>query len=432
MDAVSAILGEALTRVGRLVDLSGGFTANVVVPVTSDIAQREALCHALLGLRAKEVTLSNVIDEPLCGAVLYGKAATRPPVNKDILVFDAGAGTTDVAVVRYHAEAGARRLTVLGEQGRCAGGADIDRGLYRMLIERIGEATGVHDESLITSAVAADTSLGRVLLEDECESLKTRLAEKLTASFTRRRFLGQDTVEIEITEVDLAHVAGPAVSQMKDAAESVLLEARQFVEDFDGIDIVLLVGGTSRLPLVRRMVQDLCPKSTVVDNRKEPYFNEMVATVSGVGFGKDFEDLILKRPPYTVTIEALLQSGRVERHTLYRAFDRLYEWYQTFTTAVPGREHRFIFGGRIETLSVSFTTPAGYSSSPTHSQLPPRLFRGCTSVEARLDVKGRLTLRAQGIARSIKMPYFAQTGFLPLPEVDLSKMSLPPVYPAEN
>jgi len=427
---VKCIIGEAFVRALNATEAGGGgFSANIVCPLTFDLTHRHTLHRILLDHGAKSVTLSNVVDEPMAAAILYGKVATTPPVNKDLLVFDAGAGTVDMAIVRYHEEGDWKKVTVLAEAGRCCAGADLELALQQLIIEKISAVAGGSEKKDIHTAYGrGDQSLGRVLFEEECEQIKIHLAGSTVYPWNRVDFLGHPELAFEVTREEFSRASANVLSQIKCALQALFNEAQSFVENFDGIDIALLVGGTSKLPMVRDIVTAMCLGAVI--HRDDVYFDEMLATARGIGFTKDFEDLVIKRPPYTTEIRATFADGTAQSKSVHEAFDRIYPWWRAYQTSLPYKEVNFDFDDAIESLEVFFISPSGGRHA---AQIARDAFRGKNRLRARLDVRANLRLEATGAKSiSIRMPYFTQVGLKPQPPFEPGRLNLPDVYPAEN
>jgi hypothetical protein len=426
-------MGEAITRglsaLGNRKVQTEGFTANIVCPVTFDRDRRHLLAKILTNRGAKLVTLGNVIDEPLAAAVLYGRVSAIPPVNKDLLVFDAGAGTVDLAIVRYEEERGQKTVTVLAEQGRCQAGGDLDRAMERLLLQKIAERTGVAERASIYGAYSGDLGAGRVAFEDDCEQLKIDLSKRPETVWVKNNFLKQPTLDIPITLTEFAIEAASVLDTINGAIQSLLAEAKAFVENFDGLDLAVLVGGTSKCPTIRDTVKRHCAQTMFVENRG--FFDEFLATVTGVGFDKDFKDLIIKRPPYTTEIRVVMRDNSTRTITVSKAFEA-FDWRLSFVTSVPYFEASQRFESPIETVEVNFISTNGEILRASEDHLPPTAFRGNRQIRARLDIKGRLCIDSDGTSRTIQTPYFAQVGLNPPRPFDRRHLNLPDILPEEN
>ncbi|GAA0922282.1 Hsp70 family protein [Virgisporangium aurantiacum] len=211
---VAELLAGVLRRVAAEAALAGGAPDTVVftAPVRWGTARRGVLRQAAAIAGFTAVT---IVDEPVaagwyCASVL----GQRLDPGRLLVVFDFGGGTFDVTVVRTDPSG----LTVLGAGGLDdLGGADIDAALASYL------APGVADRTLWTEVRAAKEMLSRTTVAP------VRLPGGRSSHLTRD---------------ELQHVAGPLVERAVDETARVLggLGVRP--------DQILLVGGTSRLPLV--------------------------------------------------------------------------------------------------------------------------------------------------------------------------------------
>ncbi|MCL5005941.1 MAG: Hsp70 family protein [Acidobacteria bacterium] len=425
------VVGEAITRSFALVGerlAQHTFTANVVCPVTFDLPHRHALSRILLDQGAQSVSLSNVIDEPLAAAVLYARVATTPPVNKDLLVFDSGAGTTDVAIVRYHEEDGWKKITVLAEQGRCWAGSDLDSAVQELVANKIMQLTGAEGLDQIYRAYEADPAVGKLNFEDDCEQVKVALSNSNSYRWGKARFMGRDFLTFEITKTEFESAAKVVLLQIDAAIKSLVEEARCFVENFEGVDLALLVGGSAKVPAIKNVIAHRCSKAVI--HRDEVYFDEMLATARGIGFSKDFKDIIIKRPPYTIELRATMADGSVVPTTIHKAFDRIGDWRQSYSTSVPFTEKELRLESPLETLEVYFRSPSGERQA---ADLQRDLFRGSKSIRARLNVKASLLLEGDSCrSKTIQMPYFTQIGLKPSRPFSVKTLNAPDVYPEDN
>jgi molecular chaperone DnaK (HSP70) len=430
---VEKVVGEAITRglsvIGNHRIQKDGFTANIVCPVTFDRDHRHSLARVLTNRGAKSVTLGNVIDEPLAAAVLYGRVSATPPVNKDLLVFDAGAGTVDLAIVRYHEEGGQKMVTVLAEQGRCKAGGDLDRAMERLLFRKIAERTGIEGRRSIYAAYDNDLEAGRVAYEEECEQLKIDLSKRPETVWTKNDFLKQAALNIPIAMAEFKAEAKDVLDEIDGALKSLLREARTFVEDFDGIDLAVLVGGTSKFPAIRDIVNKHSPEALLIEN--QGFFDEFVATVTGVGFDKDFKDLIIKRPPYTTEIRVVMRDMTTRTITVCKAF-QAFDWRSSYSTSVPYLEVKQQFETPIDTVEVFFISTIGETLCVSEQNLQPSTFSGQSEIRARLDIKGRLCIESDGASKTVQTPYFSQVGLKPPRPFDRRQLNLPEVLPEEN
>jgi len=431
-EVIEAVLSEAITRAlehSSPSEREDGFTANIVCPVDFDHKKRFSLVQLLSAQGARSVTLGNVIDEPLAAAVLYCRIDENPPVKRDLLVFDAGAGTVDVAIVRYEESNGLKRATVLAEAGRCTAGVDLDRVMRQLLLAKIRDQVPGVTEEQVFLAYNADRGAGQISFEDECEQMKISLGKDPTASsVSRSGFLGLPRGSFLVTREEFGAAAKTVLSSMGDAVSSALKMARTIIQDFNKVDLAILVGGTSRLPFVREIVTSRVPDARVLTH---DYLDEMLATVRGVGFSKDFADLVVLRPPYQTRLRVTLQSGVTDTLTLNEAFET-FPRHQFFGGTVPKIVKKQYYNSPIDTVAVSFVSPAGKHILVSPQDLDPISFRGCQHIEARLDIHALLTLSSDVNFRSVSAPYFSQVGLRAKEPFKIGKLNAPDVYPDDN
>ncbi|GAB3404971.1 Hsp70 family protein [Flindersiella endophytica] len=211
--------------------------AVITVPAYFDDAARRATIDAgtIAGFNVRRV-----LNEPTAAALAYG---LRGDHDGTVLVYDLGGGTFDVTVLRI-AEGSFTVLATFGD--RNLGGFDFDNELMRLLDGRF---------------VAAG---GRSLLEDDASEASLReqaeiAKHTLTAVEQARVTLAADGVStpITVTRAEFEAATSSLLSRTRDVAELVIEEADL---SWDGIDRILLAGGSTRMPMVRTMLEAVSGK----------------------------------------------------------------------------------------------------------------------------------------------------------------------------
>ncbi len=245
--------------------------AVVTVPAYFDDAQRQATRDAgrLAGLE-----VVRIVNEPTAAALAYGlsldRAAARNAAGASgsgvIAVYDLGGGTFDVSVLRLTPGAGQARdaFEVLATAGDThLGGDDIDHMLVELFTREIAARLGGPAAQRGTIDLPPQTRKQMVQL---AEQVKIRLSERDSASI--RIDLGSDNAyERTVTRDELETMIAPLVERTIRACERTLRDAkllrpdgRPFASDernesgTTGVGVVVLVGGSTRIPLVRRRV----------------------------------------------------------------------------------------------------------------------------------------------------------------------------------
>ena len=230
-EEVSALIlrelkARAERRIGRPVA-----KAVITVPAYFDDAQRQAtrLAGKLAGLE-----VVRIVNEPTAAALAYGLDRTKDGV---IAVFDLGGGTFDVSILelregifRVRATAGDTRL----------GGDDFDQKLVARLLDR-APAAAVVDASL-RQAVKQAAERAKIALS-ECDSVQWGVVDE------RRGVEIDDT----ITRAEFEALIEPEVARALACCRRALADAELAPAD---LRAVVLVGGSTRVPLVRRRVEE--------------------------------------------------------------------------------------------------------------------------------------------------------------------------------
>ncbi|MCX6382420.1 MAG: Hsp70 family protein [Armatimonadetes bacterium] len=251
---------------GQVTDLT------MTVPIDSFEPYR-----AELGQIARKlgVTRFTTLDEPVAAALGYGLDLSE---EKHILVVDFGGGTLDLALVKTHpfsatgrtAQVAARRATLLAGRGLTYGGETIDSWITDFGCERLR----AHQSTL------------RPILAGQAEAIKKDLSNKASVADSSF-FLLQGGGRIEITRpefLDLLERKG-LYKTLETITEAVLDDCRNQVNETE-IDAVLLVGGSTLLPGVRDLFEQIFGSQRV--HYWEPF--EAVAkgaAIYGAGFSVD-------------------------------------------------------------------------------------------------------------------------------------------------
>lgn len=349
-DIASFIIREALQRSRRILlerdDLSA--LADITIcptnfgcSATADLPQRDLLVNTATKLGFKHVRPSNIVEEPIAAGVGFAHLEGLKPGRT--LVYDFGGGTFDAAVVDVDRDV--RKVTILASGGVAfLGGDDIDHMLVNHFLKWLSEEHGltVEDmEDLLTPG------LDERELRNQAESAKIELSEHMSAEVTLN--LSLDVFHLSVTrsqlEMLLAEVKNferqSLMQRSLDCVREVLIKARvyaytregnlvdkeglrslkleQMVED---VDYVLPVGGVTRIPYVRDKLGELFGDSRIY----EGYILEdpVNAVAQGAALDKEYENLILAAPPYSIVAEYTDGDGQPKLTSLYQAYTPLW------------------------------------------------------------------------------------------------------------
>ena len=240
--AVTDLLGVMLRDVVRTVgEAQGGPPERVVLTRPASWGPlRRGLFDQVAAAAGLQGAVSVAAPE---AATAHYAASRRPREGEIVAVYDLGGGTFDAAVVRT----GPHRAEILGtpEGVERLGGIDVDDAILSCVNHRSGGALGELDRHDPRTAVA----LAR--LRQDCVLAKEALSVDGEAAVPL--FLPDRHLEVRLTRADLEDMLRAPVESTISALFRALRSARVSPHE---LGAVLMVGGSSRIPLVNRMVSD--------------------------------------------------------------------------------------------------------------------------------------------------------------------------------
>jgi len=224
---------DAEARLGQEVD-----RAVITVPAYFADPQRKATLEA--GSAAGFQVL-RIINEPTAAALAYGLQKTG--AEETVLIYDLGGGTFDVTVARISPE----EIVILSTAGdHDLGGKNWDDRIATFLAERFAAETGF-------DPLDDPVALNEVLVRSE--QAKWALSERNATRITLQ--LGKDRAGFELTRAEFEAMTFPLMDRTRRLTEEALGESGLAWPSLDG---VLLVGGSTRMPMVRSYVSQMAGK----------------------------------------------------------------------------------------------------------------------------------------------------------------------------
>ncbi len=224
---------DATSALGEPVD-----SAVITVPAYFADAQRTATLKAgrLAGLE-----VAAILNEPTAAALAYG--LQRPGADETVLIYDLGGGTFDVTVARINPD----QIAVLATAGdHDLGGKNWDDRIATHVAEKFAAETGLDplDDPLL---------LNEVLVR--CEQAKWALSDRASTRVTLQ--LGPERRSYDLTRDEFESMTSPLMDRTRRLTEEALGEAGL---SWARLGSVLLVGGSTRMPMVRRFVAEMAGK----------------------------------------------------------------------------------------------------------------------------------------------------------------------------
>ena len=213
----------------------------VTVPANFNDAQREATRRAV---RAGGLEVLRILNEPTAAALAYGHGQV---LNERIAVFDMGGGTFDLSVLAVRR--GLYEVLATGGDS-FLGGDDMDRCLADALALRFLEQYRIDPRADFESQ-----SKLRVAAEEIKIALSTQTETTVKIDGLGLGLDGQSlNFETVFSRTEFEELIQPFVERALQCAQQVLADADMLPQN---VDQVLLVGGATNVPLVRRRVADL-------------------------------------------------------------------------------------------------------------------------------------------------------------------------------
>ena len=374
--------------------------AVITVPAYFDDDQRQATKDAgtIAGLE-----VVRIVNEPTAASLAYG--LDKKNQDAKILVFDLGGGTLDVTIMEF----GGGVFEVKSTSGDTnLGGTDMDQAVMNFVLKEFEKESGVDLSDDATALQRIREAAEKAKIE-----LSTVIETDINLPFITATDKGPKHLTMKLTRAQLEKLIDPLVQRCKKPVEQSLKDAGLKKE---GIDEIILVGGPTRMPIVKQFVEKLLGKKA--EGGVDPM--ECVAVGAAIQAGVlagDVKDvLLLDVTPLTLGIETLggIRTPLIQRNTTIPT-----KRAQIFSTAAdnqPSVEINVLQGERemaLDNKSLGRFILTGIPPAP----------RGIPQVEVTFDIdaNGIISVSAKDLGtkreQSIKI-----SGSLKLDEQEIEKM----------
>lgn len=377
-------LGETVTK------------AIVTVPAYFTDAQRQATKDAgqIAGLE-----VLRIINEPTAACLAYG--ANKEGENK-ILVFDLGGGTFDVSIL----DVGEGVFEVLSTSGdNLLGGDDWDERIVQWLTEEFRKAEGI------------DLSKDRMALQrlrEAAEKAKVELSSMaettISLPFITANQSGPKHLEMALTRARFEEMT-------TDLIERVAVPCRRALEDSglstSQIDKILLVGGSTRMPMVQRKVKEIFGKEPTKGINPDECVAAGAAIQGAIMTGEHKDIVLVDVTPLSLGLETMggVFTKIIDRNTAIPTSKS-----QIFTTAADNQPQVEIVVLQGERAMAADNVKLGSFSL---DGIPPAP-RGIPKIEVtfNIDVNGILNVTAKDMATNKEQHITIQSSRLSEEEID--------------
>ncbi|MCK4343465.1 MAG: molecular chaperone DnaK [Phycisphaerae bacterium] len=274
--------------------------AVITVPAYFNDSQRQATKEAgrIAGLKVERI-----INEPTAAALAYGM---EKQANEKIAVFDLGGGTFDISIL----DVGENVFEVLSTNGDThLGGDDFDEELINFLAEEFRKKEGID----LRQDPMALQRLKEAAERAKCE-LSGTMETTINLPYITADSGGPKHLQMTLTRAKFEQLVGSLVERCRGPVLRALQDAKLSPSD---IDEVVLVGGSTRMPMVQKMVQDIFGKEPNRGINPDEVVALGAAIQAAVLSGEKSDIVLLDVTPLSLGVETLggVMTVLIQRNT---------------------------------------------------------------------------------------------------------------------
>jgi molecular chaperone DnaK len=350
--------------------------AVITVPAYFNDAQRQATKDAgrIAGLEVKRI-----VNEPTAAALAYGLDKKKDQV---IAVYDFGGGTFDISIL----EVGDGLVEVKATNGDThLGGDDVDNMVMDWMIAEFKKSSGID---------LAKDKMALQRLKEAAEKAKIELSNMqetgINLPFISMGPGGPVHLDLKLSRAKLEQMIAPLIDRSMEPVRKALADAKKTA---DQIDAILLVGGSTRIPLVKETVKKFFGKDPGQSVNPDEVVALGAAVQAGVLSGDVKDMVLLDVIPLSLGVETLggVMTTMIARNTTIPKQHK-----ETFSTAADSQPSVEIVVLQGERTEAKYNKMLGRFHLEGIMPAP----RGVPKIEVTFDIdaNGILTVSAKDVA----------------------------------
>lgn len=365
--------------------------AVITVPAYFNDSERQATINAgkIAGLDVKRI-----VNEPTAAALAYGADKNK---DQKVAVYDFGGGTFDISILEIGAEGTFEVLATNGDTH--LGGDDFDQAIFEYVMAEFQKSTGIdlRKDAMAVQRVRSASEKAKI-------ELSSATSTEINEPFIAMTDGVPSNLNITLTRAKFEELITPLVERSIEPCRKVMADAGLQASQ---IHEVILVGGSTRVPMVKSKVEQFFGKKP----NESVHPDEAVALGAGIQAGIiqwDVKDvLLLDVTPLSLGIETLggVMTRMIERNTTIPTSKS-----QVYSTAVDNQdsvEIHILQGEREmanDNKSLGRFILSGIASAP----------RGIPQIEVTLDIDAsgvlHVTAKDKGTGKEQKITVQGSTG----------------------